>query len=282
MQVHLSLRDLLGLADGPDGSVAEQAWRRTSGPGWLTGPEAAAAACDATLVPMVTGHVDWAALDQLTQVFLTLHELPGHATPATSSTGTGPPGTGATAMGAPGTGSSGPGVPGQEDPHTSAAGTGATGTPPAGAGLSPATRERLAQALLGLSVRALSGPGGLASALRARLGAPLATVSLPLDVGSPTPVIPPHLRRAATVRHPCCAFPGCDTPATACDIHHLVPRSEGGLPALPNLVPLCRFHHLVAVHDWGWQLCLHPDGTTTATSPEGRTVHSHSPPIRAA
>ncbi|HEV2376476.1 MAG TPA: HNH endonuclease signature motif containing protein, partial [Streptosporangiaceae bacterium] len=171
-------------------------------------------------------------------------------------------------------------------PHTAAGSPNATGTAtgalPAGAGLSPATRDRLARALLGLSIQALSGPGGLAAALRARLGAPLAAVSLPLDVGSPTPVIPPHLRRAATARHPCCAFPGCDTPATVCDIHHLVPRSEGGLTALPNLVPLCRFHHLVAVHDRGWQLQLHPDGTTTATSPQGRTIHSHSPPTQAA
>ncbi|HEV2376777.1 MAG TPA: DUF222 domain-containing protein [Streptosporangiaceae bacterium] len=266
-QVHLSLRDLLGLADGAEGSLAEQAWRSTSGPGWLTGPEAAAAACDATLVPIVTGHVDWAAVDQLTQVFLAICELPDHATPAADSTG----------PGAPVTGSSGADAFGQDGPSPSVAGSGIMGSE-----LSSATRDRLARALLGLSVQALSGPGGLAAALRARLGVPLATVSLPLDVGSPTPVIPPHLRRAALARHPCCAFPGCDTPATVCDIHHLLPRSDGGSTALPNLVPLCRFHHLVAVHDWGWRLTLHPDGTTTATSPQGRTIHSHSPPIRAA
>jgi hypothetical protein len=44
-------------------------------------------------------------------------------------------------------------------------------------------------------------------------------------------------------------------------------------------VPLCGFHHLTAIHRWRWALTLHNDGTTTATSPDGkRTLHSHSPP----
>jgi hypothetical protein len=44
-----------------------------------------------------------------------------------------------------------------------------------------------------------------------------------------------------------------------------------------NLILL--FHHLIAVHQWGWTITLNPDGTTTATSPSHRkTLHSHSPP----
>jgi hypothetical protein len=132
----------------------------------------------------------------------------------------------------------------------------------------------------------LSGPGGLAAWLRrsqltgpaAGPGLPL-DVPLPLDVGGAEPVIPPHLRRAATTRHPHCAFPGCDQPSSCCQIHHLVPRSEGGPTALRNLVPLCAFHHLIVIHRWGWTLRLQPDGTTTAASPDGRhTYHSHGPP----
>ncbi len=66
-------------------------------------------------------------------------------------------------------------------------------------------------------------------------------------------------------------------------MHHLIPRSAGGATALHNLVPLCRFHHLIAIHHWGWTLHLNPDATTTATSPDGRRVwHSHSPPGQAA
>jgi hypothetical protein len=45
---------------------------------------------------------------------------------------------------------------------------------------------------------------------------------------------------------------------------------------------LCSFHHLIVVHRWGWTLLLNPDGTTTATSPDGRrTLHSHAPPTAA-
>src|SRR5262249_2789482 len=74
--------------------------------------------------------------------------------------------------------------------------------------LSPATRDRLRRALLALAADALSGPGGLAARLRAALdGAPLSTVSLPLDIGAATETIPAHLRRAVTTRHPHCAFP---------------------------------------------------------------------------
>jgi HNH endonuclease len=80
-------------------------------------------------------------------------------------------------------------------------------------------------------------------------------------------------------RHPHCAFPGCDQPASVCQIHHLIPRSDGGATALRNLVPLCAFHHLIVIHRWGWTLRLKPDGTTTATSNDGRrTDHSHGPP----
>jgi hypothetical protein len=62
-----------------------------------------------------------------------------------------------------------------------------------------------------------------------------------------------------------------------------VPRSDGGRTCLTNLLLLCTFHHLIAVHRWGWGIVLLPDGTVTATSPiDGRTLHSHSPPSQAA
>jgi hypothetical protein len=116
--------------------------------------------------------------------------------------------------------------------------------------------------------------------LRAALdGRPLTSVSLPLDIGAATETIPAHLRRAVTTRHPHCAFPGCDQPASVCGVHHLIPRARGGPTSLPNLVPLCGFHHLTAIHRWGWTLTMHTDGTTTATSPDGkRILHSHGPP----
>jgi hypothetical protein len=157
---------------------------------------------------------------------------------------------------------------------------------PARTPVSGQTRARLRGSLLAMAADVLSGPGGLAAWLRqsqltggpgASLSQPLG-IPVPLDTGEAEVAIPAHLRRAVTARHSGCAFPGCDHPASVCQIHHLIPRSRGGPTALPNLVPLCAFHHLTVIHRWGWTLRLHPDGTTTATSPAGRTLHSHGPP----
>ena len=61
------------------------------------------------------------------------------------------------------------------------------------------------------------------------------------------------------------------------------PGPPGGPTTLANCLLLCSFHHLIAVHRWGWSLALGADGTVAATSPDGtRTLHSHSPPSAAA
>jgi uncharacterized protein DUF222 len=297
--VHMTLGQLRGdpgaAAGGPGTSAAEDAWAaaRASQPGWLTGPEAEAAGCDATVIPVVTGHVDWTALDRLIDAFLISHDTGRHAAGPGADVPSARPG--AAAGSAAGPGPASPPARAGRRPAAASAAAAHPGTPaattgggdPAGASrapLSPATRDRLGRALLGLAADALSGPDGLAARLRAALdGTPLTTVSLPLDIGAAAETIPAHLRRAVTTRHPHCAFPGCDQPATVCDVHHLVPRARGGPTALHNLVPLCGFHHLIAVHRWGWELRLNPDGTTTATSPDRtRTLHSHSPPPRQA
>jgi hypothetical protein len=283
IMVHLTLAQVRG---APGVSAAEAAWAaaRMSQPGWLTGPDAEAALCDATVVPVVTGHVDGAALDQLTEMFLLAQSFGRHpgSGPGQASSGPGGPG-GADEPGRQSVsrrlGKSG--QPGRSGQRADSDGSVPTGTPPyPNFSLSPATRERLRRALLGLAADALSGPDGLAARLRAALdGRPLTTISLPLDIGAAGETIPAHLRRAVTTRHSHCAFPGCDQPASVCDIHHIVPRSRGGPTSLPNLVPLCSFHHLTAIHRWGWNLSLHSDGTTTATSPDRtRVLHSHGPP----
>jgi hypothetical protein len=127
------------------------------------------------------------------------------------------------------------------------------------------------------------GPRGLASWLRrTTLDGPAATRSLPLDTGAATETIPAHLRRAVIVRDQHCAAPGCTMPPAGCQVHHLTPRSRGGRTKLSNLILLCSFHHLIAVHIWGWTISLNADGTTTMTSPDkSRTYHSHSPPAAA-
>jgi Domain of unknown function (DUF222)/HNH endonuclease len=197
------------------------------------------AECDAALVPVVTGRVDPDVLDRLASVLLQ------HATTQ--------PG--------PATPPSEPSSAADEARQVRA--------------LRAARRIVLADA-----ADLLSGPAGLAAYLRTRLApGTVASVSLPLDIGAITETIPVHLRRAVAVRDRHCRFPGCDQPVAACQPHHIIPRSQGGPTCLTNLLTLCSFHHLIAVHRWGWGIALHPDGTVTATSPDGsHTLHSHGPP----
>ena len=151
------------------------------------------------------------------------------------------------------------------------------------AGCLEATRRRLQATILRWSLDLLSGPGGLASQLRGTLlGAPFNTPSQPLDLGRTTRTIPPHLRTAVIQRDQHCQFPRCTQPPSVCDVHHLIPWAKGGPTSLANLRLLCRFHHLVVIHRWRWTITCHPDGTTTATAPDGRTLHSHGPPQQAA
>jgi hypothetical protein len=248
--LHMDLDRLRGLPGAPE---AEAAWagQATAGPG---------DDCDAQIVPVVTGRVDPGVLDRLAAALL-------HGTP-------------------PGPAQDGPAGPGQDGPAAPAAFGPATPDQPGGTGAARQARaERSARRMIAKAAAdLLSGPGGLASYLRTRLApGTVASVSLPLDVGALTETIPVHLRRAIAVRDRGCRFPGCDQPVAACQPHHIIPRAQGGPTCLTNLMLLCSFHHLVAVHRWGWGIVLHPDGTVTATSPDGdKTLHSHGPPPAAA
>ena len=187
---------------------------------------------------------------------------------------------------APGPGhvpSPGPGSgPGSGYGHAPRAG-GADGRDCGIAGCLEATRQRLQATILRWSLDLLSGPGGLASQLRGTVfGAPFNTPSQPLDIGRTTRTIPPHLRTAVIQRDQHCQFPRCTQPPSVCDVHHLIPWAKGGPTSLGNLRLLCRFHHLIVIHQWGWTITCHPDGTRTATAPDGRTLHSHGPPQQAA
>ncbi len=260
IQLHLTLDQLRNLDGAAD---AENAWAASQGaatgngwavsraagdgePGWLAGrAEAHGYACDAQITPIVNGHPDPAALAHLTAEFLA---AAGRSPRCACGRCTCPPGS-------------------------------RTSRP-----LPPRTLRRLQDTLLRHAADVLSGPAGLAAFLRTGLlGAEFPAVSLPLDTGAATSTVPPHLRRAVIARDRRCAFPGCHQRPAACQVHHIRPRSEGGRTALPNLILLCAFHHLIAVHRWGWAITLHADGTTTATSPDRtRTLHSHSPPAAAA
>ncbi|MCV7409317.1 hypothetical protein AWC05_09765 [Mycobacterium florentinum] len=67
-----------------------------------------------------------------------------------------------------------------------------------------------------------------------------------------------------------CRAPGCDRPATECDIDHTVPHGDGGATHPSNLKCLCRKHHLLKTF-WGWRDQQLADGTVIWTLPGGQT-----------
>ncbi|OBB97132.1 HNH endonuclease signature motif containing protein [Mycobacterium sp. 852002-40037_SCH5390672] len=67
-----------------------------------------------------------------------------------------------------------------------------------------------------------------------------------------------------------CRAPGCDRPASHCDIDHTIPYADGGATHPSNLKCLCRLHHLLKTF-WGWRDRQLPDGTVIWTLPDGHT-----------
>ena len=60
----------------------------------------------------------------------------------------------------------------------------------------------------------------------------------------------------------------------------MVHRVDGGPTSLTNLKDYCFWHHHVLLHQLGWTLTVHPDGTSQVQSPDGKIIRSHSPPPR--
>jgi hypothetical protein len=77
--------------------------------------------------------------------------------------------------------------------------------------------------------------------------------SVVVDVGRATRAVSPARWRALKARYRCCAFPGCDRPISWTNPHHIEFWANGGPSDLPNLLPLCHFHHRL-VHEGGWQV----------------------------
>jgi hypothetical protein len=143
------------------GHRAAAAVRPGDGGAWLDGDAARQVACDAMIVPVVTGDIDPAAVEQLIELCVQYHRVRTQA-------------------------------PAAEDAAGTAAG-------PA-AGTSGQVLDMLEHQILGQVLRVVSGPGGAASFLRRHLlGKGLNGPSLPLDVGR-TDDIPAHLRRLAALR----------------------------------------------------------------------------------
>ena len=87
--------------------------------------------------------------------------------------------------------------------------------------------------------------------------------------------IPARLARTVRARDQHCRFPGCHTPATACDLDHLTPWPYGPT-SYDNLHCLCRRHHRLK-HLTGWTVTNLGHNHLQWTSPTGRTYHTRPP-----
>jgi hypothetical protein len=270
VEVHIPISQL---RDMPGGSELEDAWirGRLDETGYLIGKDAEAAACDALIVPVVTGHADLTVVDKMIALAFAAIDggWPGHGAGTSDGADT-HPGTGPV-TGGPVTG----GGPGDGSDDSGSDGAGARVRSRA---MSPEAWAALRYAIARLAVDLVSGPAGLAAFLRTQLlEAPWNTPSLPLDIGY-SEDIPASIRRAVLLRDRRCAWPRCGRPAVYCDVHHIRHKKDGGKTSVGDCVLLCQFHHDVCIHRWGWQIVLHPDGTTSAYGPRGQVLHSHSPP----
>ena len=263
--VHIPFPELRQRPGAPE---AEEVWLRGAAgePGYLTGKDAEAAACDAVAEPVVTGHADMRVVDKIIALALAAAGL------TLDGADPDPDGDGDDDDAGP------------DDSHHS---WGIAGGGPRAASrarsrarqrFTPDAMQALRYAIARLAIDFVSGPAGIAGWLRTTLLAPpYNTPSLPLDIGY-SDSIPASIRRAVLLRDRGCAWPRCGRPAAWCDVHHLQHKTDGGKTAVTDCVLLCQFHHDICIHRRGWRLILHPDGTTTAYGPEGQVLHSHSPP----
>ena len=227
------------------------------GGAWLEGDAAREITLDAMIIPVVTADIDPGAVEDLIALCVRYHQLRTQPAPQPAP---------------------------EPVPAAGPVPAGLAGPAARRAEVTAAAADALAELehqILGTILQVVSGPGGAASVLRRHLlGKPLAGPSLPLDVGE-SDDIPLHLRRLVALRDQTCQYAGgCDQPASGCEPHHVVHRQDGGHTSLTNLKNYCWWHHHVVLHELGWTLTVHPDGTSQVQSPDGKTIHSHSPPPR--
>ncbi len=227
------------------------------GGAWLEGDAAREIVVDAMIIPVVTADLDPGAVDELIALCVSYHQLRTQPAPDSAEP-----------------------APDRPEPAPAGLTTAAARQAEITATVTDALAD-LEHQIVAKILQVVSGPGGVASFLRRHLlGKPLAGPSLPLDVGR-TDDIPVHLRRLVALRDQTCQYPGgCDQPASGCEPHHVTHRKDGGHTSLTNLKDYCWWHHHVVLHELGWTLTVHPDGTSQVQSPDGKIIHSHSPPPR--
>ena len=89
-----------------------------------------------------------------------------------------------------------------------------------------------------------------------------------VDVGRTRYRPPSALADLVRARDASCTHPGCEVPASRCDIDHVQAWAEGGTTSLDNLTCLCQAHHRLK-HTPGWSLTRTSEGVLTWRTPTG-------------
>lgn len=88
----------------------------------------------------------------------------------------------------------------------------------------------------------------------------------------------PTMRAAVTGRDGHCRYPGCEEPATICQMDHIIEYNDGGPTTPANLISLCQHHHNIKTDKRarpifepasGTVVWLFADGTWQSTEAEG-------------
>jgi hypothetical protein len=65
-----------------------------------------------------------------------------------------------------------------------------------------------------------------------------------------------------------CVVPGCGIPADWCDVHHVIPWSQGGSTDVEGMCLVCPRHH-TAIHAGVWQIIMCDGMSCPAFSGQG-------------
>jgi hypothetical protein len=114
-------------------------------------------------------------------------------------------------------------------------------------------------------------PGSLVDRAICSTGATPVTVDHngnPLDVGHEHRLFTPKQRIALSIRDGGCMWPGCSTPASYCEAHHIDHVADGGRTDIDRGILLCRHHHLT-LHNQGWKIRRDRTGPFVLHAPPG-------------
>ena len=246
--------------------------------GYLAGTDAEAAACDAIITPVVTGHPDLSVVDQMIDIILAY--LDAADDDAAGSAATGDSRHGRTRHGRRRSGGTGPDRTRQRRAPAAPRRAGTTARPLSGPRPCPPRRGRHC---------GTPSPGSRSTWSPGRTGSPrscAAACSTPRTTASPSsstsatpPASPAPSAAPSQLRARHCEWPGCRKPPAALRRPPPAPQERRRRDIRYEIVfYLCQFHHDMCIHRWGWRLVLHPDATTTAYGPNGQVIHSHGPP----